>query len=132
MYIPNSSLIATRQLDGSDFRPLGMLGHVAEQTWSDTMPGGPAAMSCLLQVQPSFRHTAFDPGRVAEIYRGGSKIWEGIVGEPAPESGGWRITAKGAGTYGDNYLSIYTSWNQNDSLDQAISRGLRWNKGTLS
>jgi hypothetical protein len=124
--------VATRAPDGTQFTPLGTLGHVTPAVYSDAMPGGPDTLTCTLQVSARARHPAFDLGRILEAYRGGSKIWEGILGEPAPGDGGWALTATGAGNYGDKYLSIWNTWNQNDPLDQAITRGLRWNKPSFA
>jgi hypothetical protein len=124
--------VATRAPDGSNFTPLGTLGHVTGPVRSDTMPGGNDTLTCTLQIPASYRHPAFDPGRIVEVYRGGSKIWEGILDEPSPGDGGWALTAQGAGNYGGNYLSIWTSWDQNNSIDAAITRGLRWNKASFS
>src|SRR5215468_8435788 len=90
--------VATRAPDGSGWTPLGTLGNVAGLTYSDTMPGGPDSLTCVLQTSPSFRHPAFDPGRITEVYRGGSLIWHGKLGEPVPGDGGWQLSAKGAGT----------------------------------
>lgn len=125
-------LVATRAPDGTQFTPLGTLGHVTPPVYSDTMPGGNDSLTCTLQVPASYRHPAFDPGRILEVYRGASKIWEGILGEPAPGDGGWALTAQGAGNYGSNYLSIWTSWDQNNPIDAAIGRGLRWNKPSFA
>src|SRR6266567_2782755 len=100
MFAYDVTMVATRAPDGSNFTPLGTLGHVTPAVYSDTMPGGNDTLTCTLQVQPTFRHPAFDPGRILEAYRGGSKIWEGILGEPSPGDGGWALAAKGAGTYG--------------------------------
>jgi hypothetical protein len=70
---------------------------------------------------------------ITEVWRGASKVWEGRLSEPNPVgSGGFELTAKGAGTYGDRYRSIWGTWNQNDPLDQAIARGLRWSKPTFA
>jgi hypothetical protein len=128
----DADLVATRAPDGSNFTPLGTLGHVAGLVRSDTMPGGPDTLSCTLQVPASYRHPAFDPGRILECWRGASRMYEGILNEPQPGDGGWAITATGAGSYGDRYLSIWNTWNQNDAIDQAITRGLRWNKPSFA
>ena len=132
MYAYDLTMVATRAPDGTQFTPLGTLGHVTPAVYSDAMPGGNDSLTCTLQVSANARHPAFDPGRILEAYRGGSKIWEGILGEPSPGDGGWTLTAQGAGNYGANYLSIWSSWNQNDPIDQAITRGLRWNKPSFS
>lgn len=47
--------------------------------------------------------------------------------EPQPTATGWDCTVNGAGTYGDNFGSVYDTWNADDPLYQAIARGLRWN-----
>jgi hypothetical protein len=132
MYAYDVTQVATRAPDGTNFTPLGTLGHVTPAVYSDTLPGGNDSLTCTLQIPPSYRHPAFDPGRILEAYRGGSKIWEGILGEPQPGDGGWALTAKGAGNYGDNYLSVWTVWNQNNPIDAAITRGLRWNKPSFA
>jgi hypothetical protein len=108
-------------------RWLGALGHVTQLTYSYVLPGGPDQMSCLLQVEPTFRTDAMNPGRIVQVMRGGSVVWEGILQEPVPSPSGWQITAVGAGNYGTNFCAVYATWNdQNDAVNQAIARGLRW------
>lgn len=126
MYAHNASMIATRAPDRSDFQPLGRIAPVSGLAWSDTYPGGNDTATCVLQAETSVQPRALDPGRIVEIYRGGSRQYEGILSQPAPGDGGWQVTAKGAGTYGDAYRDIYTTWNANDGVNQAITRGLRW------
>jgi hypothetical protein len=133
MYAYSASVVVTRQPDLTNPIPLGTLGHITGLVWSDAMPGGPDTLACTLQAEPTFRHPSLNPGRILEVYRGGSKVWEGILAEPVPVTGtGWQISAQGAGNYGDNYLSIWTAWNQNNPVDAAITRGLRWNKPSLA
>lgn len=125
---PGQSSVVTYLPDGvSQPRYLGAVGHVASLVYSYSLPGGPDQMSCTLQVEAMFRTDAMNPGRIVKIYRGGSCIWEGILLEPTPGSDGWQITASGAGNYGSNYVAVYSTWtNQNDAVNQAIARGLRW------
>lgn len=121
-----ASQIMTSHPDGSMPRWLGSIGHVSGLTYSYTCPGGADQMSCVLQVPPTFRTDAMDPGRLVRIFRGGSCVWFGILNEPTPDVPGWTITAHGAGTFGTSYAAFYNTWNLNDPVDQAISRGLLW------
>ena len=83
-------------------------------------------MSCILQIPPSARTSAIDPGRIVEVYRGGSKIWDGKLNEPVPDISGWQVASHGAGTFGSDFVNFYRTWSLNDPVDQAIARGLRW------
>lgn len=105
---------------------LGDVGHVAGVSYSYATPGGPDQMQCTLETEPEFRTDAINPGRIMQVYRGGSCVWEGINLEPSPASTGWTLTANGCGTYGDNYTAWYNSWTANNPINHAISRGLRW------
>jgi len=67
-----------------------------------------------------------DPGRIVKIYRGASCVWWGRLAEPTPAVDGWTITAAGAGTWGSRFMAYYTSWDLNNPVSQAISRGLGW------
>jgi len=107
-------------------RWLGAIGHVKQLKYSSTCPGGPDAMSCTLQVPPTLRTDALNPGRIVQVYRGAACVWEGILDEPAPSTDGWAITAHGAGTYGTHFAAIYTTWTADNPVNQAITRGLRW------
>ncbi len=91
-----------------------------------TCPGGPSALTLLLRLPPDYRTDALNPGRVVQVWRGASCVWEGKLNEPAPGPDGWTITAHGAGTYGTDFSAIYTTWNADDPVNQAITRGLRW------
>lgn len=107
-------------------RWLGSLGHVTNMTRSYTCPGGPDSLSLLLRMPPEKRTDAINPGRVIQVYRGASCIWEGKLNEPAPSADGWQVTAHGAGTYGEDFAALYTTWNADDAVNQAIFRGMRW------
>ena len=111
-------------------RWLGQIGHVNALKYSWALPGGADQLSCTLLVEANTRTDAMDPGRIVQVYRGGGVIWEGILNEPAQTSSGWSISAVGAGNYGTNYEAIYTStWpasQPDQSINNAISRGLRW------
>jgi hypothetical protein len=107
-------------------RWLGALGHVSALKYSFTCPGGPDHMSCLLRLPPDYRTDALNPGRVVQVFRGANCVWEGKLDEPQPGTEGWAVTAHGAGTYGADFTALYTTWNADDPVNQAISRGLRW------
>jgi hypothetical protein len=47
------------------------------------------------------------PGRIYEVWKGTSRVWEGILDEPVPDTTGWSITAHGNGTYGNSYMAYY-------------------------
>ena len=139
MYARSASTITTREPDGTydQFRPLGQIGPISGLGWSDTMPGGPDTLQCTLQVAPDFEQPReIDAGRIVEVWRGGIVQWEGVLDQPSAGDGVWQITAKGAGTYGDNYRDIWTTWTDiNTSLTQATSRSpgpLRWKLQTYS
>ncbi len=90
-----------------------------------TCPGGPSTLTTTLQRPPGTRTDATDPGRVVQAWRGASCVWEGILNEPDPQAGGSVITAHGAGTYPADYSALYTTWNADDAVNQAIARGMR-------
>lgn len=119
-------MVRTLRPDGTDPRWLGALGHVSGLQYSYSCPGGPDQLSCTLQVPPTARTAAIDPGRIVEVYRGASKIWDGKLNEPVPDVSGWGIAAHGSGTFGTDFASFYAQWSLNDPVNQAISRGLRW------
>jgi len=85
-------------------------------------------MSITLDQPPQWRSDALNPGRITEVWRGSSRIWEGILDEPVPGTSGWSITAHGAGQYGTSFMAEYVTWNLDNPLDRAINRGLRWRK----
>lgn len=124
-------MVRTRRPDGSDLQWLGALGHVTGLSYGFTLPGGADQMSVTLQIPPSARTTALDPGRVVEVCRGGSIVWAGKLNEPQPSVSGWAIAAHGVGTLGSDYAAFYTplslsGWTLNAPVDQAILRGLPW------
>lgn len=122
---PGVSQVVTRKPDGTQPRYLGALGHVGNLVYSWVNPGGPDQLSCVLQSRE--RTDALNPGRRCEVLRGGRKIWDGKLMEPAETAAGWNITAVGVGKAGQDFAAVFSSWtNQNDAVNQAITRGLRW------
>ena len=126
----NGTQVVSYKPDGTDRRWFGSAGHVNQLKYSWATPGGCDQLSFNLMVEPNVRTQILDPGRIVEAYRGGGKIWEGILAEAVPTPQGWQVTATGAGQYGANYLAAYTSmWptsQPDQSVNAAISRGMRW------
>jgi hypothetical protein len=123
--------VCTLNPDGSGVAWLGRIGHVNGLSWTDTVPGGNEQLQATLQIDPRYRTTALNPGRLVRAYKGGSVQFEGILDEPVPGSSGFQLTAAGAGTWGGRYQAIYSTWTATDILTQAISRGLRWVLGSI-
>lgn len=129
MYRPDSSQVVTISRDGSSRRWLGHLGNVSGLWYSFTCPGGPAQMQCTLMRDSRYRTDALDPGRLVQIIRGGSVVWDGTLDEPDGSQGTWQISAHGAGTFGNDFTAYYTGlWtaNPDSAVNNAITRGLRW------
>src|SRR5260221_989970 len=125
MAAPGVSSVVTLRPDGTQPRHLGALGHVSALTYSWANPGGPDQLSCVLQARD--RTEAMNPGRRCQVVRGGRVIWDGKLMEPAETAGGWQMTAVGIGKDGHAFAAVFSSWtNQNDAVNAAITRGLRW------
>lgn len=124
----STSQVVTLAPDGSQPRWLGRLGGVGGLKYSYACSGGADQMSCTLAAPADLRTDALNPGRIMRIYRGGSVQWSGKVIEPVYQPGsGWSVTGIGIGNAGTDYDAVYTTWtNQNDAVNQAITRGLPW------
>jgi hypothetical protein len=127
---PNSSQVRITPPGG---RPwwLGQLGHVTGLKNSFIYPGGADKMSCLLEVPATWRHQVLTVGSAAEVFRGGHRIWDGVLDEPQAAPGaGWNLTAVGAGNMGEDFLAVYsTGWpggEPDEVVNNAIGRGLDW------
>lgn len=105
---------------------LGQLGNITGLNYGYAWPGGASSMTCNLLCEPGPRPGAVGLGRVVRVFRGGGGIFEGILNAPQANTAGWTLTAHGNGTYGDNFDAVYSTWNQNDAINQAITRGMRW------
>jgi hypothetical protein len=123
---PQAGDVATSLPRPVSARWLGSIGHVTSLVRSYSCPGGPDTMSLLLQLPADYRTDALNPGRVVQVWRGGSCVWEGKLDEPAPTPTGWTVTAHGAGTYGTDFTAVYATWTADDPVNRAITRGLRW------
>lgn len=131
MLQPGLSQVVTLLPNGTQPRVLGAIGHINQLTYNYVNPGGCNQMTALLQLPANQRTDALNPGRIVQIRRGGGTVWDGKLQEPVPSPAGWQVTAVGTGNAGTDYCGVYTSaWastgNQNDAVNQAISRGLRW------
>jgi hypothetical protein len=89
------SRVLTTAPDGSGLLWLDELGRVTALEYSHSASGGAEAMSCTLQAPPSFRTNALNPGRIVQIYRGTSRVWNGRLDEAVPVVSGWSIQARG-------------------------------------
>jgi hypothetical protein len=128
MQRPGAVQLASFAPDLTGQRWLGRIGNVAGLTYSDTMPGGNDTLSCTLQMQPGLSDVAIEPGRIIRVYQGARWIWEGNLGKAASDAQGWKLTAKGAGNYGDNYGGLDSGGfaSANPCIAAAVGRGLRW------
>ena len=122
----NSPQVCTYAPGMTDPRWLGAIGNMSGLNYSSTLPGGCAAMAMNLLCPPELRTPATNPGRIVRVYRGGSVVWRGIMQEPAPSTSGYSLTAIGNGSEGDNYMAVYSTYDQNNAVNQAITRGLSW------
>jgi hypothetical protein len=123
--------VRTTAPDGTGIRWLGELGPVTGLRYSWTLPGGCETMTCALGIDPRYRTDALNPGRLVDIFLGGSSVWDGILGEPEPDpETGWNLTAIGSGMAGSMYRAIYTgTWAAavpDLVINNARSRGLGW------
>lgn len=127
---PGSTTILTMAPDGTDRQWLGTsVGPVTPPVYSHTYPGGCDQLSFALMLPPTNRVPAVNPGRIIQAYRGTSKVWDGKVDEPQlTDQQGQTVTAHGAGTFGTDYLAVWTAWTPDNILTQGQSRGLRWRR----
>ena len=129
----DASQVVTYAQGAGDPRWLGEIGHVTGLKYSYSYPGGPDQMSCLLQVPPTYRTDAMNPGRLVSIFRGSGRIWTGLMNEPQPSTDGWTLSAVGSGSLGNNFCDIWTSWNSPDEhINAAITRGLNWRNPSVN
>ena len=93
-------------------------------------PGGADKLTCTIMVPATYRTQAFNPGWQVKVTRGGHIVWTGRLDEPVPSSAGWKLTAVGDGQRGTDFVALYSStWpasQPDESINQAISRGLPW------
>lgn len=122
----SASQVYSTRPDGTQRIRYGSVGHVAGLTYGSSCPGGDDQLGFSLQIPPSARTPCLDPGRRVFVVRGGGVVWQGKLNEPQPSASGWAVSAHGLGTEGSDFVSTYGTWNLNDPVNQAITRGLRW------
>jgi hypothetical protein len=102
-------------------------GPVASLEYQFTQPGGFAQATFALERESTFRVPSMNPGQIVRVFRGTTWLGDGKLLEPVyNDQQGWVHTVQGAGGFGDGFRAIYTSWNGDDPVNQAITRGLRW------
>jgi hypothetical protein len=128
VYKRDATQVITFEPNGTDGRWLGSSGGVAALQYSYVLPGGPDQLQCQLQCEPNARIRALEPGRIVQAYRGVSKVWDGKMDMPTPSVSGWQVSAHGIGApSAGEFMAYYaTSYEPDDVVNQAISRGLRW------
>jgi hypothetical protein len=128
MQRPGAVQLVSYAPDLSGPRQLGTIGNVSGLVYSDAMPGGNDTLSCTLQMRPGQPDVGIEPGRIIRAYQGTRWIWEGYLASPKADAQGWKLTAKGAGTYGDGYVGIDSGGfiHADTCVAAAVSRGLRW------
>jgi hypothetical protein len=128
--LPGSSQVAVAPPGSANWQWIGTLGQVTALTYGYICPGGCDSMSLTLMVPAAYRTQLFNPGWQVRITRGGHQVWDGVLDEPVPSAGGWSLTAVGTGNLGTDYLALYTdtwpSGEPDESVNNAISRGLPW------
>ena len=131
---PDASQVVTWQGGSAGLaspRWLGEIGYVTGLVYSFACPGGPDQLTCNLEVDARYRTDALDPGRIVQVYRGASLVWDGKLDEAQPSAAGWHVTAHGAGNFGTDFTATYSgTWPTglpDSAVNDAITRGLRWN-----
>jgi hypothetical protein len=127
---PNASQVVTYAPGFTNPRWLGAIGHVTSLQYSFNCPGGCDTFQCNLELEPNYRNEAMSTGRIIQVHRGGQVVWDGKLDEPQPTTSGWTISAEGSGNFASDMVAYYTStWpasQPDQSINDAISRGLRW------
>jgi hypothetical protein len=128
--------VYTTRVDGTGRYYLNDLGGVDSLVYADTMPGGSDAMTLNLEYDQTQQHEAFGVGRRVCVLKGGTIEYEGSLLTPVPNGSGWALSGDGAGNWGARFRAVYTPpWvtgTADDVINQAITRGLRWIKGTVT
>ena len=128
--LPGSSQVSVAPPGSANWQWIGTLGQVTALSYGYICPGGCDQMTMTVMVPAAYRTQLFNPGWQVRITRGGHQVWDGKLDEPVPSSGGWTLTAVGTGNLGTNFLANYTdAWpggEPDESVNNAISRGLPW------
>jgi len=128
--LPGSSQVSVAPPGSANWQWIGTLGQVTALSYGYICPGGCDQMTMTVMVPAAYRTQLFNPGWQVRITRGGHQVWDGKLDEPVPSAGGWTLTAVGTGNLGTNFLANYTdAWpggEPDESVNNAISRGLPW------
>lgn len=120
-------MTAQLKIDGRWASTIAAWGSLA---WKTALPGGMAEVSWAMDVDPSFRHPSLRIGRLVEVFDGASRIGAGLLTEPDLAAG--TFTATGLYAAGVDYQAITSGGAgtsvPNTAVDQAILRGLPWNR----
>ena len=128
--MPGTSMVSVAAPGSNVWQYLGTLGSVMSLVYSFICPGGCDQMTCTVKVPADYRTQLFNPGWKVRITRGGHIVWTGKLDEPVATKDGWNLTAVGDGNRGTDFVAYYTStWPTSEpdqSINNAISRGLPW------
>ncbi len=102
-----------------------------ELTYSHAADGGCKAASWRMDLTPTYLHPMLRRGQLVEIFCGPSRLWVGVLTEP-DMADSWTFNAVGLSMLGADYLCLDGSGNStstpNTAIDQAIIRGLPWQR----
>jgi len=112
---------------------LASVAGVGDLTFSTVADGGSESASWRMDLRRSFTHPALRNGALVQIRAGAVNVWRGVLSEPdRSDDDGWTFNAAGLATEGAGYIcfdaSLNTSSKPDESIDQAIARGLRWQR----
>lgn len=114
----------------------GLPGVVTDLTWATTWGSdsysGPVTASWKLSIPFESSVPYLRPGSSVEIYRGGVRVWNGVLNEPV-RGVPWEFNASGLGSLASNFAAL-TSTGAPTTIPQigvqyALTRGLAWAGG---
>lgn len=98
--------------------------------WGTKAQGGMDSISWSMDTDTSFRHPALRTDSLVEIFDGASRIGAGYMDEP--DVAGGTFSAVGLYRAAEHYLCLNAMGNgssiPDESIDQAIARGLPWKR----
>ena len=103
-------------------------------TYSTLADGGCGQASWNMQLPRGSRHRSLRRGGIVEVRAGTQNLFKGVLAEPDDNDEGWAFHADGLYTEGTGYMAfdaaLNTTSTPDTAIDQAIARGLRWNRPT--
>jgi hypothetical protein len=117
--------VRTSAVDGSGLglQYIGTLGHVQGLNFGSILPGGDNQCNFSLQLEPNRRPEALNPGRVLDVLRGASVVWQGHLTQAVPSADGWTVTGTGLGVHGADFQDSYTDPFRVDSSGTSVTAG---------